>query len=82
MGECFSANEWPNPGPCVHDADFNAQSDDALWVALAVQNGAEIYGGDTVMPGTGGGKWNVVGAKTGWQTWSSQDEKCGGGLCK
>lgn len=49
-------------------------------VAIAIQSGADVYGGDTSMPGTVWGKWNVVGKRTIEQMWESRTDACGGGL--
>lgn len=34
------------------------------------------------MPGTGGGKWDVVPTKTAAEMYAEQDDKCGGGICE
>ncbi|OAV89441.1 hypothetical protein PTTG_05992 [Puccinia triticina 1-1 BBBD Race 1] len=54
-------------------------NDDILWHSLATIGGAEIYGADSIMPGSKG-PWITLAQKTYDQTYQQWDGGCGGGI--
>ncbi|KAA1110377.1 hydrolase 76 protein [Puccinia graminis f. sp. tritici] len=54
-------------------------NDDILWHSLATVGGAEIYGAESIMPGSKG-SWMTLAQKTYDQTYQQWDNGCGGGI--
>lgn len=54
-------------------------NDDICWYGLASCGGGEIYGPNSIMPGSGG-PWITLGVKTNDQVWQQWDNECGGGI--